>query len=424
MVLQKQLAVVGQPGDFETAAFNSRLLRVVTKLFVRVIKVEECVSSPFSAKTIDMESLLCAMDDQLSFCEASFSTARHSEQDNLNSCIEMVKTLVMSILKWTKDVDGLFALLSELELKDTTSLLGKMFAACNSPNGSVEIEVEVQQQPEANRSHKGEIVDDGSRSSQNEVTRLVSAFARAQGEGRAEAMEALRAYTGLHGDQELKDHLQQLSAPFRLYLEQQLGDDDHPAHAAAVGDGSAGHIGEAMSERLRRFRTRLRAAEAVDSSALNTHLEGAGGDSDSSQVDMGSTESPLGVAAPMLTQRSEGIRQSRLSAPSPSKFNQPTPPKSMLPPSRLSQPSPAKFGVEGGAGSSSQTLRERLAAAQEKRSDHPPVSAAGSSPTAKRATSTTSGLSSPTASSGTAHTYGRAASLRARLEAVRQQNGQ
>jgi hypothetical protein len=64
LALQLQLCTVGNETAAD-AAFNRRLSRIVTKLFAKVLKAEAASARPFSANNIDVEAIICALDDML-----------------------------------------------------------------------------------------------------------------------------------------------------------------------------------------------------------------------------------------------------------------------------------------------------------------------------------------------------------------------
>jgi hypothetical protein len=200
-----------------------------------------------------------------------------------------------------------------------------------------------------------------------DVASLVSALVSApQGPARETALESLRSYKAIYGDEELIAHLQQVSSPFRAFINDQLGEYSSPEKGAADMDGNS------MSERLASLRSRLQATElavqtAVDDRPPTPEIPDA---QDESQLSSPKHDTPTKIPSP----------------PKRSKLTQPSPSRLVPPPSRL----PA---------TSSQTLRERLAMAQENR---------------KAATS-----GAPVPTSGIGNSMGRAAALRARLEAVK-----
>merc|ERR1712238_533340 len=85
--------------------------------------------------------------------------------------------------------------------------------------------------------------------------------------GREAALAALQRYTSAHGDGDLTAHLQQVSSPFRAFINDQLSDALKKKTSGEVDTGS-------MSERLRSLRSRLSVTEAaVKSAASHTELE-------------------------------------------------------------------------------------------------------------------------------------------------------
>ena len=180
------------------------------------------------------------------------------------------------------------------------------------------------------------------------VAILVSALGSAQSESeRSQALEDLREYIQRHGDSDLNAHLEQISPAFRNFIVEQLS---HGDSATPEKDENESMGNNAMAERLRNLRERLN-EKNVDASA------------------------------------SPKSQSSRLGPPSPSRGY-------ATDVSTSSAPSSSGRTV---VTVSSQSLRERLAAAQE-----------------NRRTSLVAPESNSTSGS-------RAAALRARLQAVKQQ---
>jgi hypothetical protein len=356
LTLQQQLSLEVSD-DADDDGFNSRLSRVVTKLFARVVKAEEGVADPFSSDLIDLEALICSMEDLLVAAETRVVSLVDGSSE---ACYEMVKTLVLAIMNAHQGSAYLRAQMEELGIDPHTSALGTMIALCDEDGTDDDLLADISEEPVTTRTlMKGPSKD---------ISSLVSTLASAsQGDERDGALEALRRYKDIHGDEELSAHLEQVSSPFRAYIEEQLGEYSGPQKQEVSG-GS-------MSERLRHLRTRLQATELVVQTALEEKSTEPYQEPDPEAPSPSRLESPTKIPSP-------SIRSSRLTQPS-SKIVHPTPSKLVLP-SQSKIPSTSTV--------SSQTLRERLAEAQENRK---------------------------TAPSSTASSLGRAAALRARLEAVK-----
>jgi hypothetical protein len=358
MTLQQQLSL--ESFDEETTAFNSRLSRVVAKLFARVVKAEEGGSNPFSPDVFDTEALLCAMEDLLVACQQAEHNASPEMLESIEACNEMVRMLLLSIIKAHGDASFLRTLLDDLGVDSHSSALGVIVSACEEE--AVESESEHWSDARENPLPvEAESALPTERPS-NDVATLVSDLGSApQGPVRDAALDALRDHIATHGKEELNAHLAQVSSPFRSFIEEELGPDPSP-EKSMVPQGS----GSSMSERLRSLRSRLQATEL----AVQTVVE-----------EKPTTESPA-----VIETKSESPNiPSPTKIPSPSKYS-----------SRLSRPSPSKLTQP--SSSSSQTLRERLLAAQDSRKAATQPSTTGES----------------TAS-------GRASALRARLDAVKHQ---
>jgi len=372
MTLQQQLSFESND-DEDIAAFNSRLSRVVTKLFGRVMKAEEGGPNPFSPDVLDMEALLCSIEDFLVACNEMKHDSAVNMRDAIDASNDMIKMLVSSIIKAHGGTSYMRGLMNELEIDPQSSTLGSVVCLCEREAEGSESEhfEDAQQEALTVESSKAPPSSTPVKAPSKDVATLVSALASApQGPDRDGALEALRSYNAAHGEEELNAHLAQVSSPFRSFVEEQIGEDPSgPQKRASASTGGS------MSERLRNLRSRLQVTEvAVHNTVEVTPSHQVIPLRRETIVPVSNIPSPTKIPSPPK-------RASRLSQPSPSKLVRPSPPK--IP------------GIA--ASSTSQSLRERLAAAQESRKT-------GSEPTTAAAASTSSG---------------RAAALRARLEAVK-----
>jgi hypothetical protein len=337
ITLQQQLCLNAEGS--EDALFNSRLSRVVAKLFARVVKAEAATYEPFSSSNVDMEAVICFLEDTLVACERA--EEEDKPQDGIAATRNLAKLLVTAILKARGETASMRTQMDDLEIDPASSALGKLLASCAMDLGLASSPARA--------------------SSSRDVAALVSAVGNTpQGPERDAAIEALKRYKATHGYEALKNHLQDVSPAFRAFIVEQLSDDTSKDTPETSGTSS-------MSERIKNLRSKLNATEAVVQSAVD-------------RVD--STDSP-----PLQTTKS--------------------------PDSGVAPPSPSKLPTDGSnegaqpttASSSVRAFRERLAAAQDKITAVP-------SPESKV-------IDQPTVSAGS-----RAATLRARLQAVKKQSEQ
>jgi hypothetical protein len=371
MTLQQQLSRE-TPETAEDEAFNSRLSRVVSKLFTRVIKAEEGTSDPFSEVQFDLEAIVCFMEDLLVASEEMTSDSAAGPVESVDACRDMVNTLVQATVTAHGGTEYIQKHLDALGLDRHSSPLGRIIDKFEVPPASLDgsqnvdygVPVKTSQTTEPAASDSAPL-----NIPSRDVAALVSALVSApQGPARETALESLRSHKALYGDEELNAHLQQVSSPFRAFINDQLGEYSSPEKVSADMDGNS------MSERLASLRSRLQATElvvqtVVDDRPPTPEISDA---QDESQLSPSNHETPSKIPGP----------------PKRSKLAQPSPSRLVPPPSRL----PA---------TSSQTLRERLAMAQENRK------------------AVTEGSGAPVPTSGIGNSMGRAAALRARLEAVK-----
>lgn len=370
MTIQQQLCLESSV-DADTEALHRRMSRVITKLFARVIRAEEGVSEPYSQQAVDMEALICIMEDSLVACVQVEEENVNVERDAIEACREMTKSLLKSILKSNGGPAQLLDQMEELGIDRETSELGKLvheFSTANAPTRSPD---SLPPKPKADTQQRGP-----------SVGVLVSWFVNAKEPNeRQAALEALRVYKKEHGESDLKAHLEQVSPAFRSFLDEQLSALKEESPEKPIPEKSS-----SMSERLRSLRSRLEGKDLKGQSQTGTDLTSSAHSipSPASSIHMHEASDPSLMAA-----------SSGLPTPSPRRGSTGIPSSSTVPrsSSRLTQPSPSRLPQPG-------SFRERLAAT--------------GALSAQQATQTSS--------STTQSPSNRAANLRARLEAIRHQN--
>ena len=244
LTIQQQLSLE-VPVDSDHEHFNSRQSRVLRKLFLKVVEKEERTVCPFSTTQVDMESLLCCMEDVL----AALRDNGHSV-DSDDDCSDLIRCLVRAIIKANEGTGVLRHQIDDLGIDPLSSCLGEMISFCSmdqKPDAAAASNVPLEAPP-ATLPVVSEAVVVPS------VAPLVSALVRSkQGPERQTALEALREYKNKHGDTELDAHLQEnVSAAFRDFIEGQLHGGE-PSPEKMSYDSSASNV----SERLRILRSRL-----------------------------------------------------------------------------------------------------------------------------------------------------------------------
>mmetsp|Transcript_6409 Transcript_6409/g.9253 ORF Transcript_6409/g.9253 Transcript_6409/m.9253 type:complete len:274 (-) Transcript_6409:91-912(-) len=200
-----------------------------------------------------------------------------------------------------------------------------------------------------------------------DVTALVSAVGSApEGHERTKAIDALKRFLEQHGNSELNAHLEEISPTFRAYIVEQLG--SAPSSVTTNSPSTNSKLALPMSERIKKLRSKI---NVLDPGSTETNNDPA-----QPTISYANTSTGSGHHSPLKISRTSGLPQA-----SPSQI------------------------------ASVSSLRQRLAAAQENRSsktsieiDNPPKQSV---------------IAAPSAS-----TSGNAAALRARLQAMKNQNKQ
>mmetsp|Transcript_23144 Transcript_23144/g.68292 ORF Transcript_23144/g.68292 Transcript_23144/m.68292 type:complete len:726 (-) Transcript_23144:89-2266(-) len=354
-------------GDADPASLTNRLSRVVAKLCNRVAKTEETANNPYSGG-VDIETLLCAMEDTL---VASHDTEIEvGKSGAMEPCNTMVRFVMMSALKSKSSAGGATyfrSILKDISIDAHGSMLGKVISSCD---------VELNGAP-SSAQQDGSATSRSSEENHDDITLASLLSDIAKSDDRARSLASLRAFMAENPTVDIHSHLEPLSENFRAYVLEQLKLQDNGAQNRQVTTSSSlkstgqGREEAArslpMSERIRSLKSRLNATEAAMQSAVV---------SSGSAPDPSPSEQVRSISQP----RSRAMSQPRSRA--------------------ISQPRSREAGFvshsdELTRNKSVSSIRERLAAANSSRSVNRPA---------------------PTEESSA---LGHAAALRARLEAVR-----
>ena len=249
--MQQQLK---ECNDSYDESFRSRLSRVVVKLFARVVKAEESVEDSYVHGRIDMEALICALEDILACNENSIP----SEVKDVS--VVMIKSLLQSILSVQGSATSVRGLMEELGIDPIASALGKLLIQCDGDrDDAAMVEVEsVRQNTTNNVTQK--------MTPSKDVASLVSRLGCAPpGAEREAALASIRTYKLEYGDQELDTHLQQLSGPFRDFIVEQINRDPSALKkqmTTVVTSDNASSTSDSVTDRIRNLRSRLQASES------------------------------------------------------------------------------------------------------------------------------------------------------------------
>jgi len=220
--------------DFTNA--HHRVSRIITKLFNRVLKSEVNEPLPFGGKTFDLDCVLERLEDALSKSQTQ-STVAHSVAasdtsdltdldsmagDKMAPCRNMCNSLMIELLK-AKNAQGA-ATEVKVALRKlgylTETFSGKLFISCCTELGLDSL-VSPQKgpigpiSPVSVSSNKSYDVD--------QLSELIFAVGGAEeDDDRVDALEDLRDFVDKHPNINLESHVSGLSGPFRNYIMEQM----------------------------------------------------------------------------------------------------------------------------------------------------------------------------------------------------------
>ena len=219
-------------------------LHAVTKLFMRVVKAEESTFKPFSSASLDVEALLCCLEDSLVACQKVVDQGL--PDDGIEASQNLARVLVLALMRERGDASTLLLMMEELEIDTYASSLGALMSSCSA--------------------ELGYSYTKPARGADRDVSALVSAVGSARdGPERDLAVDALRQYTDTHGNDGLNTHLAEVSSTFRAFILEQLDG----SSSEKAEETSAKSTTSSMSERIKNLRSKITATEAVVQSAVD-----------------------------------------------------------------------------------------------------------------------------------------------------------
>mmetsp|Transcript_11945 Transcript_11945/g.16712 ORF Transcript_11945/g.16712 Transcript_11945/m.16712 type:complete len:318 (+) Transcript_11945:2394-3347(+) len=311
----------------------------------------------------------------------------------------MGKSLVSALLKSKKNSGGIAALRNLIEalgIEPQESMLGSVLSSFEAPAVTkIDADGFPSQPTETTTSLPEKKADT------DMVANLVTAVGSApEGDERNAALDALRNYRTTYGDEELNQHLKEVSTTFRMYLLSQLAQENSKKNEEEISSAPSGQGTDpslSMSQRLQLLRTKIDSnSEHTMRSMYGTSLGTSSGAHNPTKLPFRSEQHSMRSMYGASTGRASKI-------PSPTK----TPHQELTSGTVASGDNLSIGGNETGSQRrnskmpkpSVSSLRQRLFAAQENRNKTDDVSI-GSSSSRRSA-------------------MGSAAALRARLEAVK-----
>ena len=270
--------------------------RIVTKLFARVIKAEEGEERPFKKENVDLELVLTSLEDTLTKCQAAVPgsldmlsiTSELTDMDSLNDdkmapCKTMVRTLMLHLVKAKHSAN----LVNEISDSMQNAGLNEDCLAWRLFNSSCS-EVGVERMRRARVTGPGLPTSPKKQHDSDYLSELIFAVGGAEeDEDRVHALEDLRAFIDAHPNIDIESHLSGLSAPFRKYILSELKSPFRPPLSSASRSMLSGYASSkggfgsmrsftsddtsrTMSEKLQYLKSKINAAEATAQTAISS----------------------------------------------------------------------------------------------------------------------------------------------------------
>mmetsp|Transcript_363 Transcript_363/g.549 ORF Transcript_363/g.549 Transcript_363/m.549 type:complete len:1476 (+) Transcript_363:109-4536(+) len=280
---------------------HHRMSRIITKLFGRVLKAEANEPTSFSSNNFDLEAVLGSLETVLSKSQmpgSSYSVALSDTSDitDLDSmsgdkmapCRNMCNTFMIDLLKAKQSQNNASEVKIALRklgyLKETHS--GRLFITCCN-----ELGLDSLVSPEKGHTSPTQSFpnpNDGNYDA-DQLSELIFAVGGAEeDEDRIDALEDLRAFVDAHPGINLESHLSGLSAPFRKFILEQMKSPFRPplressrsllsGYSSSVQDRSvtvsantvSNQENMTMSEKLRYLKHKINAAEETAQSVID-----------------------------------------------------------------------------------------------------------------------------------------------------------
>lgn len=184
----------------DNSSLNVRLGKVTTKLFNKVIKDESVLSNPYAA--VDIESILCILDDTLVLCNKSCSSNGSFRKAQVE---DMILNLVTDIFKSQSSTTALDTM-ADIGIDPNESCLGIFISSKSLLSSNENISTT---RFEDARLH--------------ELANLITQISSETDDNQKEkAIDSLRKFSQLFPDIDVSSHLSQVSDQFRTYILEKL----------------------------------------------------------------------------------------------------------------------------------------------------------------------------------------------------------
>ena len=248
----------------DTSNINNRMSRIITKLFTRLIKAEEREALPFCGDRLDIEALLCVLEDKLVECD-SLRSQKYDTSDisyKLKPSTSMGRMLIMHLLK-AKSSQGQSGKLKLMIDESNLINVETLFKSCCLELG---LDVSLNVKNQTKKMLDNDIND--------ELSALIFAIGGASEDvERKKALNKLRDFVAQHEKViDLECHLSSLSGPFQSYILDQLRLPLELNNGLGICEESSidndDNTKVSMSDKLRALKSKISAAEKTAQSII------------------------------------------------------------------------------------------------------------------------------------------------------------
>ena len=277
-------------GKWDSTSTKHRLSRIVTKLSTRVIRAEENMPSPFFGDNFDTKVLILSLEELLSSIHEV--EINHRGGQEMEPCSTMARSLVLSLCKAKKSQQGAHTvsdIVNAVGLDTENSFVGRLVLSVGEPNLSGKDESAGIKSTSLSDSVSMPVKygnEGNSEKASAKLAKLLSDIAKA--DDRDESLSVLREFISLNPTVDVQSALEPLSPAFKAYILSQLNLNRPNINVQEKPNGMLLKINKGrrhpgamknVSERIRYLKSRLSATEAAVQSVIEDNPGSDGYDS-------------------------------------------------------------------------------------------------------------------------------------------------